>query len=408
MDGQGRRRHPRGVLCALLAGALGLLAPAAAHAAIVVNDVTVTEGNGGAVATFTLTRDAGLLAAERTIAFATGDGSARAPGDFGAVSGSLTFPAVILPETQVRQINVQVAGDRLDEPSEDFRLLLSGIEVADGEGIATILDDDPAPAAAVADPAAATEGATATFTVGLSAPSGRDVSVAFTTANASAIAGQDYTARAGTLTIPAGSTSGQIGVPLLDDGDDEPAETFELRLSSPGAATLGDAVAVATIVDNDEPPAQATPAPAAPSAPVVPLAPAVPSTGSSADGPPRLGVSNPRLRHPSTAIVTIACPREAGRCSGQLTLFSRPNKRSKLKALRRERRLGRRTFALAGGHSQTLSIALGREDRNLLGRAGRIGVRAFALMRDESGRSGVRTVNGTLIRRTAHSRQSRS
>ncbi|HUR86706.1 MAG TPA: Calx-beta domain-containing protein [Solirubrobacteraceae bacterium] len=404
MFGQGWR-----AMSGALVAALVLLAPAAAQAAIVVDDVAVTEGNGGVVATFTLTRDAGLLAPARTVAFATADGTARAPADYAAAGGSLSFPAVILPETQVRQVSVAIAGDRLDEPTETLRLLVSGAEVTDGEGVATIADDDPAPAVAVADAQPAPEGATATFAVGLSAPSGRDVSVAFTTANASATAGQDYTARAGTLTIAAGSTSAQVGVPLLDDSADEPSETFELRLSSPGAATLGDAVAVGTIVDTDEPPAPPAPAPVTTgTAPFAPgQAPAAPSTGSSVSGPPRLGVSDPRLRQPATAVITIACPREAGKCTGQLTLFSRPNKRSKLKALRRERRLGRRSFALAGGHSQTISMALTKTDRNLLDRAGRIEVRAFALMRDGSGRSGLRTVNGTLIRRSTHSSPSR-
>ncbi len=404
MDGHGRRGISGAVVAALV-----LLAPATARAAIVVDDVSVSEGNGGVVATFTLTRDAGLLAPARTVAFATADATARAPADYTAAGGSLSFPAVILPETQVRQVSVAIAGDRLDEPAETLRLLVSGAEVTDGEGVATILDDDPAPVIAVADAQPAPEGASATFSVGLSAPSGRDVSVAFTTANASATAGQDYTARAGALTIAAGSTSAQVGVPLLDDGADEPNETFELRLSAPAAATLGDAIALGTIVDTDEPPAAAAPAPvtAAP-APVAPgTGPAAPGTGSSVPGLPRLGVSSPRLRQPATAVVTVACPREAGRCTGQLTLFSRPNKRSKLKALRRERRLGHKTFALAGGHSQTISIALAKADRSLLERAGRIEVRAFALMRDGAGQSGLRTVNGTLIRRSAHSSPSR-
>ena len=48
----------------------------------------------------------------------------------------------------------------------------------------------------------------ATFTVTLSAASGQPVTVAYATANGTATAGSDYQAASGTLTIPAGQTSG--------------------------------------------------------------------------------------------------------------------------------------------------------------------------------------------------------
>jgi hypothetical protein len=105
--------------------------------------------------------------------------------------------------------------------------------------------------------------------------------------------------------------------------------------------------------------------------------------------------------------VTISCPKVAGRCSGRITLFSIPNKRSSVKALRRERRLGRLKFALQGGRSQSLALALGRTDLRLLNRTGRMRVRAYAITQDAAGRAGVRTVSGTLIARTAHSSPSR-
>jgi hypothetical protein len=101
--------------------------------------------------------------------------------------------------------------------------------------------------------------------------------------------------------------------------------------------------------------------------------------------------------------VTISCPQAAGGCSGQVTLFSRPNTRSAIKQLRKERKLGQRKFVLAAGATRTLAFALSRSDRSLLERAGRINVRAYAVTKDASGRSDVRTANGTLLRRTAHS-----
>ena len=387
------------VLCTMLLGALALAAGApAAHAQIVVGDAQASESAGSV--TFTITRNAGLLAGAATVAFATGDGSATAPADYAATSGSHTFPATLLPATQVHHVAVAVANDALDEPDEAFRLQISGAGVADGEGIAVIADDDPPPAVGVLDAPPAAEGANAVFTVALNRPSGRNVTVAFATANGSAVAGQDYTARGGTLTIPAGSTAVPLGVPLTDDGAQEGNESFELRLSSPGGATLGDATATATIVDNDDPAAAPAPSPA--TAAPGPGA-GSPATGSGSTTRPMLGVSSPRLRLPSTILITLACPRQAGRCRGRITIFTRPNRRSRLKALRIERRLARRNFGLVGGTSRTLEMTLSRRDRVLLQRAGRISVRAYVVTTDSAGRTGVRRVNGTLIGRTSHS-----
>ena len=394
------------MLCTTLLGALALAVSApAAQAQIVVGDVRASESAGSV--TFTITRSAPLLAGAATIAFATGDGSATAPADYAAASGSRTFPAALLGGTQVHHVTVAIANDALDEPDEAFRLTISGAGVTDGEGVAVIEDDDPPPAVGVLDAAPAAEGANAVFTVALNRPSGRNVTVAFATANGSATAGQDYTARGGTLTIPAGSTAVPIGVPLTDDGADEPDETFELRLSSPGDASLGDAAGTATIVDNDAPPS--TPAPSQP-ATVAPGpaggSPATGSggtTGSGSTSRPMLGVSSPRLRLPSTILLTLACPREAGRCRGRITIFTRPYRRSKIRALRVERRLARRSFGLVGGTSRTLEMKLPRRDRVLLRRAGRISVRAYVVTTDSAGRTGVRRVNGTLIGRTSHS-----
>ena len=132
-----------------------------------------------------------------------------------------------------------------------------------------------------------------------------------------------------------------------------------------------------------------------------PRAPGSTSAGSSTRT--SLGLSSPRLKRPSTVLITLSCPQEAGRCSGRITLFSVPNSRSKIRALRRERKLGRVKFAVQGGRAQTLALALGRSDRALLRRTGRMRVRAYATTEDAAGRTGVRSVGGTLIARTAHS-----
>ena len=401
-------------LCALLLGALAWTSPAGANT-IAVGDVQVGESGS---ATFTVTRDAGLLSGSTTVAFHTADGSAGSGADYVGANGTLTFGSAVFGATQRLPVAIAVKGDDLDEANETFRLVIAGSEVPGSEatGTATIVDDDPKPALSVSDGGTVTEGAAgakATFVVRLSRPSGRTVAVAYTTANAGATAGQDYAAQADTVRLPAGSTEARIDVGVLDDAIDEPAETFALKLTSSETATIDDGEGTATIADDDEPPA--APAAKAPASSAPAGAPPPSGTAGQPGSPgattgsstASLGLSAPRLKRPSTVLVTISCPQTAGTCSGRITIFSIPNRRSRVRALRKERKLGRVSFSVQGGRAQTLSLKLGRTDAGLLRRTGRMRVRAYALTQDASGRAGVRSVSGTLIARTAHSSPSR-
>ena len=148
MLGHGRQRRTSRPLTALLLGALLALSGGAgvASAAISIGDVTVSETAGGGVASFRVTRIAPLLAGSVTVAFATSDGTARAPGDYTAASGSLFFGSALLGAEQIQHVHVALRPDTLDEPAETFDLRLTGsAEIVDGVGVATILDDDPPP-----------------------------------------------------------------------------------------------------------------------------------------------------------------------------------------------------------------------------------------------------------------------
>ena len=68
----------------------------------------------------------------------------------------------------------------------------------------------------------------------------------------SAASSNDYTAASGTLTIPAGQTTGTITVLVNGDRLGEPNETFVVNLSAPTNATLADGQGIGTILD-DEP-----------------------------------------------------------------------------------------------------------------------------------------------------------
>ena len=95
----------------------------------------------------------------------------------------------------------------------------------------------------------------ATFTVKLSAASATAVTFNIATANGSATtAGGDYVALPLTAeSIPAGQTSKTVTVTINGDTTVENNENFSVNLSSPVGATLGDGVAVGTILNDDGP-----------------------------------------------------------------------------------------------------------------------------------------------------------
>jgi hypothetical protein len=113
------------------------------------------------------------------------------------------------------------------------------------------------PAISVSD-ATVTEGhigtVNATFAVTLSKVTNVDVTVRYSTADyyQSAVAGNDYAAASGTLTIPAGQTSRTFTVAVIGDRVAEPTEIFGVNLNLPTNATIANGQAVGTIVD-DEP-----------------------------------------------------------------------------------------------------------------------------------------------------------
>ncbi|MHA0287848.1 Calx-beta domain-containing protein [Mycobacterium sp. C3-094] len=89
------------------------------------------------------------------------------------------------------------------------------------------------------------------FTVTLDKPSTTPVTVSYATAQGTATAGTDFTARSGTLTFAAGVTSQQISVPVIGDTTVEQNETFTLTLSNPTGATIADGSAIGTITNDD-------------------------------------------------------------------------------------------------------------------------------------------------------------
>lgn len=82
-----------------------------------------------------------------------------------------------------------------------------------------------------------------------------EVTVDYATSNGTAEAGSDYGAMTGTLTFSNGVRQQSFTVPIFQDVDDEPQETFAIRLFNPqgGAELASPTQAVVTIVDDDGP-----------------------------------------------------------------------------------------------------------------------------------------------------------
>jgi Ca2+-binding RTX toxin-like protein len=86
------------------------------------------------------------------------------------------------------------------------------------------------------------------YTVSLSGSSPQTITVQYSTANGTALAGSDYTATTGTLTFTPGVTSQTISIPILNDSVNEANETFTLKLTSPTNAILGGTATVTTTI----------------------------------------------------------------------------------------------------------------------------------------------------------------
>ena len=90
------------------------------------------------------------------------------------------------------------------------------------------------------------------FTVTLNRPSSRSVTVQYSTANGTAIAGSDYNAVTnGVVTISAGQTQATFTITIRGDFSNEPNETLTVTLNTPTNATIGTATGTGTIIDND-------------------------------------------------------------------------------------------------------------------------------------------------------------
>ena len=150
-----------------------------------------------------------------TVGYETMDGTAVAGSDYTATSGMLRFE----PGDTSKTIGVPTIDDATTEETERFTVQLSdpsGATIADGTAAGTITDDDDPPELSIDDAPPVREGETAEFVVRLSAASSAAVTVAYRTADGTAVAGSDYTSTAGMLRFEPGDTSKTIAVQTIE------------------------------------------------------------------------------------------------------------------------------------------------------------------------------------------------
>jgi hypothetical protein len=197
-----------------------------------VRDLTMIEGDTGTInATFAVTLSH-TSAADVKVRFGTADITATAGSDYTATSGTVIIPA----GQPYAMVTVAVRGDRLPEPAETFAVNLSAATnatIGDGQGIVTILDNEPTISISDVTQAEGQRKFTTLFrfTVTLGSAYDQPVTVSFRTVNGTATTSDnDYVAKTGTLTFAPGETTKTIWIEVKGDNKRETNEYFYVDL----------------------------------------------------------------------------------------------------------------------------------------------------------------------------------
>ena len=216
---------------------------------------SVNEGDGKV--TVTVVRSGGVQLVA-SVNYATSDNTAKAGSDYTAVSGTLTFN----PGETSKTFDVPIINDSFVETSENFSLNLSspsfGSTVASpSSATVTIADDDGGSIVRFNPTSYSVNEAAGTVTLTVVADrlgNASDViTVDYATRDGSAVSGQDYLAKTGSIVFDSGQTQQQITIQIINDNSLENAENFFVDLSNAQGASLqsGSATATVSIADDD-------------------------------------------------------------------------------------------------------------------------------------------------------------
>ncbi len=230
--------------------------------------VTITNTTNGAEASavagvMTITQSKASIT--NTVIAYTVTGTATSGTDYTALSGTVT----ILAGQTIATITIPVIDDAIVEGSETVIVTMNSLTATTGVALGaaatrtatnTIADNDTA----IVTLANITNGneqgpVSGVITLTQSATSGAATVIAYSISG-TATNGTDYSTLTGSVTIPAGSTTANITIPVIDDAVVEGNETVIITLTSissgsPGVS-LGAAASITatnTIADNDAP-----------------------------------------------------------------------------------------------------------------------------------------------------------
>lgn len=222
------------------------------------SSATYNVGEAGPFVTITVTRTGGSDGTVMIDSMTSSD-TADAGFDFTATSNTLTFNDGETSKT----FDVPITDDTIYEGSETFNILLTNpqnyVEIGTpSSAVVTINDNDSQPSMSI-DNVTLAEGDAGTtnfvFTVSLSNLSAFGASATVNTADGSAtLANNDYAAIVnGNVTIPAGSLTANVTVPVNGDVNVESNESFTVNLTGITGASAGTTTGTGTITNDDNP-----------------------------------------------------------------------------------------------------------------------------------------------------------
>ena len=234
---------------------------------MLVFDVTLSGASGLPIVLNSMTGEVATPDDPWGMAMAEGDYADYTPISGGTVEFRPEAPGGGTPTAMT--VTVYVTDDMFHEHNEVFGVTLSAampgyVTLDDAMAMGTIQDDDDMPMVNVAGGSVYEAAGSITFTVSLSGESGLPIGVAWMTGDSStadpldmAMAeGEyaDYGPDSGMLGFAPHETEMMVTISVVDDGFDEHNEGFVVSLDNASYATLGEAMATGTIMDDDDPP----------------------------------------------------------------------------------------------------------------------------------------------------------
>lgn len=205
---------------------------------------TISENGGTSTLTATLSATS---TQDVTVSLAYSNANATGPASIVVPAGDLTATGT-----------VTAVDNAVDEPDRTVEVSVDSVTNGVEDGVQavtlTVTDDEDAPSLSIAD-VSLTEGASGTkamtFTASLSAASARTVTVDYATSSGTATANVDFDTASGTLTFSPGQTQQTFDVTISSENRVELDESFTVTLSSATNATIADASATGTILNDD-------------------------------------------------------------------------------------------------------------------------------------------------------------